>query len=225
METTQTPSYSPSDEAVLSIPAASSGESTTLNIYLPQTHQSETDSTDLWSVSISSVASVLANAAWPIGIVIIALIFKKQIKSLIDRMRTFKAPGGFEISLEDLIEELPEPLHQNSEAEPTARLSPIDTIVSSWVEIERAINRLYARCDKEFSGKQPSKSRSILSFLFETGVISEELRHKIAILREIRNRIVHEPDQLISDDIARNYFVNAVHVINTIDSLENGEAK
>lgn len=121
---------------------------------------------DMRPIIVTSVASVLSSAAWPLGMIVIVILFQKQIGALIGRIRTVKGPGGIEISTEDLIEELPPTPNQNDpEIEETAKLAPIDAVVTSWVSVERAIKDLYARVQLVTTGDREPTVRRKLDFL------------------------------------------------------------
>ncbi|WP_298394228.1 hypothetical protein [Sphingobium sp.] len=152
--------------------------------------------------------------------IVIVILFQKQIGALIGPIRTVKGPGGIEISTEDLIEELPPTPNQNDpEIEETAKLAPIDAVVTSWVSVERAIKDLYARVQLVTTGDREPTVRRKLDFLMSAGTIDPNTGREIRILSEVRNRVVHDPSQALSEEALRAYVANAKQVVSVIEAI------
>ncbi|QPI73809.1 hypothetical protein [Sphingobium sp. Cam5-1] len=200
-----------------------------LTIYVGSPPKGEESDAHIWPSVISATGSILSSAAWPIGIVVVALMFKKQISALIGRIKSFKGPGGIEITTEELINNLPSspPQQETAQAqdvEEVARLSPIDAIVTSWVNVERAIGRLYGRVQLVTTGNSEPNFRRKLDFLTSAGAISSSIVPEIRILSQIRNRVVHHPDEELSQDSVRTYVANAQSIVDLIDAIPGDPA-
>jgi hypothetical protein len=173
---------------------------------------------------ITATGSILSSAAWPIGLVVIALTFKRQIAALIGRIKSFKGPGGFEITTDELFAELPQPATSDDvvvdeTVREVVRLSPIDAVVTSWVEVERAIARLYDRINGTSTASGNLTSLRKLDFLARSHTLPWNVVTEIRLLKEIRNRVVHQADDSLDEEAVRTYVANASSIVKSIDSV------
>ena len=52
------------------------------------------------------IASVIGSLAWPAAAVILGFMFREQVRKLLDKMKSLKAPGGIEAAFEQEAKEL-----------------------------------------------------------------------------------------------------------------------
>lgn len=77
--------------------------------------------------------------------------------------------------------------------------SNADRILESWMELERALRKALPVC----SVAPPTQPSELLSALRINHGIGEEEEARILALREIRNRVAHEPDEPGDEEAAR----------------------
>lgn len=153
-------------------------------------------------------ASVVGSVAWPVVILILGMVFRKQLIELLQRLQDFKLPGAeatfaagldkVEVRLEDLKateeEAVTEQVREDSKTdeEPgftnSSIADPTGTVIRSWEELSKALNgMLRAR-----TGRRPSFNiRAVLGELVAEGVINELFAETIMDLHALRNRVAH----------------------------------
>lgn len=187
--------------------------------------KSDKDDPGISSAVIAATGTVLSSAAWPIAIVTVALIFKDAIAGLITRIKSFKGPGGIEVSAQEIINTELTPTPANVQPDPevteTVRLPPIDAIVTSWVRVERAIQRLFDRSNLVMISSSPRmmSPRQQLDHLYRSGIIGPSLIDEVRTLSRIRNSAVHKPEEPIIPQAVLTYVSNAESVIKIIDGI------
>jgi hypothetical protein len=179
---------------------------------------------------LPSIISGIEGIAWPLALVILGLVYKTPISGVLARLVSLKGVG-IELTAEQQIREnLPDADDAiandqiDGAASPAPALSPIDTIVTSWVAVESAVRTLVQRpvSSSDASGNPrpyySSTARNV-DFLERRGVIPDDVAAIIRDLRGIRNSAVHEPDIPISRDAARIYAINAAGVISQLQQI------
>lgn len=163
-----------------------------------------------WSDASISIAATLA---WPLTLVIALMLFKRPITRFIDRLRAFKG-AGMEMSTETMIEkELPvRQSSADSEIDPYS--SPIDTIVTAWVSVEKAARDAALKTLPQSSvGTRTMPYSTVLrnvEALERAGFLTNPaVRPLISDLAKIRNQAVHRPDEQISRDALAQFVSNA----------------
>ena len=164
-----------------------------------------------WSEAAPLIATALA---WPLTLVLLLLIFRAPITRFIDRLRAFKG-GGVEMSTETMIEkELPVRLAAADSAEVDPYSSPIDTIVTAWVNVEKAARDAALKAlPHNKSGARTMPYSTVLRNVeaLERGgfLANPAVRPLISDLAKIRNQAVHRPDEQISRDALMQFVSNA----------------
>lgn len=186
----------------------------------------EKDDPGIANAVIAATGTVLSSAAWPIAIVTVAIIFKTSIAGLINRVKSFKGPGGIEVSAQEIIntELTPTPadVQPDPEVTETVRLPPIEAIVTSWVRVERAIERLFDRSNlamASFSSPRIMGPRQQLDHLYRSNIIGPSLMDEVRTLSRIRNSAVHNPEEPIIPQAVLTYVSNADSVVKIIDAI------
>lgn len=158
---------------------------------------------DNWVKVVEALAKLLASIAWPAAGVIMVGFFRKELASLMARIRSFKA-GSAEAEFSDDVNKAAaarfDTFDQGAPEVETevvryAALDPRGTILNAWLKIEHAASRLY---QLHF----PSEPNRIIRFvgspqikdLVKVGIISKDTAMFYRELQEMRNQATHELD-------------------------------
>lgn len=170
----------------------------------------------------NNVGVVLASAALPLAAVVIACIFKSEIVAMLDRVRTVSGLG-LEASLDAVIQNTLPPVPAAEQqsvapettASPSSTLSAVEIIITSWLAVERELDKAVSH-----SGGSSSMSiRSKIEALSAAPAVPTGLRERVGELFNIRNRIIHSVDSSLSADSAQLYRENANRVIRELGAL------
>jgi len=94
-----------------------------------------------------AASSIASSFAWPITVIVALLIFREPITRLISRLRTLKGVG-MEVSTEEMIQdELPDRAPPADAPDVDLHSPPIDTIVTAWVKVEKAVRDAVIRAN------------------------------------------------------------------------------
>ncbi|HZG46657.1 MAG TPA: hypothetical protein VEZ41_10415 [Allosphingosinicella sp.] len=174
---------------------------------------------------INNVGLVLSSAAWPIAFVVAVYLLRKQIAGFVDRVRKVRW-GEFEASVDQEIQEKlaagPEngmdaaPAAPAVSAEEISSRSPVEIIVTSWIGVERELDKFAEKHDpawlKRKAGPIPPALLAELSF---------NDKHLIRELRNIRNRVIHDPDVHMSVDSLQLYVERASQAVALIRGYDD----
>lgn len=169
--------------------------------------------------------NAVASSAWPIALVLIALIFKNPISSMIDRVKNFKG-GGVEFSAEELIEkELPNRETVEKTEKFIEYMSPIDSIVTAWVNVEKAtrdaaMRAIPAMVDGRRTMPYSTILRNIEALEREGLTPTANLRTVLADMAKVRNQAVHKPDEPISREAVLKFVANADWAIAELGKIQ-----
>ncbi len=185
------------------------------------------------------VSSVISSLAWPSAVVFLGLVFREQVRALLSKMKTLKAPGGIEADfterLNEVVEEVkavPEPA--NPPAQGAVQLpykeehvdddaqqvyGPVRTsalILDAWRSIENVIYDLSESYQKE----RPKSGTwlSIINRMNALELVPRPLLKVILNLSALRNKVAHsrfEPD----DSAARSYLETSQKVVTSLESI------
>lgn len=190
-------------------------------------HKKEESALDLWVKLLEAIAKVLSSIAWPAAAVIMVGFFRKELASLMARIRKVKA-GSAEAEFTDEVhkaaaERLDGGEQVAPEVEPDvvrdAALDPRGVILNAWLKIEHAASRLYQL-------HVPSEPNRIVRFvsphlmrdLAKMGVISKDTVKFYHELQQMRNQATHELD--FSPDLdSVVLYVKLAHELHT--TIEN----
>lgn len=170
----------------------------------------------------NNIGLVASSAAWPIAAVVVAHLFKSELTALLGRIRSFKALG-VEASLDMLIQDTLPPLPPSDEIEPEQNdsrkaepaLNPVETIITSWLAVEKALDRAVPAS----AGQTRLSIRSKLNYLSQIEQTPTGLKERILELLNIRNRLAHTLDYSVSEESMRLYRENADRVIRELSSI------
>lgn len=163
----------------------------------------EESAIDSWVKVLEALAKLLASIAWPAAAVIMAFFFRKELASLMARMRSFKA-GSAEAEFSDGVNKTaavrldtsdPGAPEVETEIVRDAALDPRGTILNAWLKIEHAASRLY---QLHFQ-KEPNRiirfvGPSQMNDLVKVGLISKDTAMFYRELQQMRDQATHELD-------------------------------
>lgn len=140
----------------------------------------------------------LQATAWPIAAIVIAAIFRKQIRDLLARVRKGKigpAEFEFEQDVRELVEEVAPIVDAPAAAAPNMAFStnnPREGVLEVWIKLESVMHRLAVA-----RGIDLRRGRSSLyqaKMLAKANVISNEDMALFNDLRALRNQAAHDDD-------------------------------
>ena len=197
---------------------------------------------DFLRVIFEFIADVLNAVAWPVAVVVVAVVFRKELKGIAGNLRKIKV-GNTEAIFENLDKansdakalDPVDPMTASENAPRVAQLielakiSPSGAILEAYKDVEMAIGQLHEHAvDAEmFSlSKSPHASSKLrrlpvtrsYQMLNEIGWLSKSEIRMLEALRETRNRAAHSR----SDDISLLISNEFIRLADTLtDSLRS----
>lgn len=193
----------------------------------PAAAESSGSGSEVLVAVIGAVASIMAAFAWPAVVLILAIMFKSALSTLIGRIKSIKHGDtelGLDKEFQDRLVEAPEvPENEENPAaeqvmENTPR-APIDAIVTAWVEVERAVERAFNRLSRSATSTihRPYTVTRALRILANEELIVHSTLAQIDELRQLRNLVVHRPEESLSPDSVELYVANAAQAVRELD--------
>lgn len=158
--------------------------------------------------NLTFIIEVLKQVTWPVAVILILLLFKKNIIELIKALRKIKY-GKLEIEVEQIIENIDKQNIKIEEREEKAILiqeenteiekeriklfnilkeSPTATVLEGWRYIE---NELYRIGSKYAEERRNLPSWFLINLLKEKDIINSEITSMLQQLHIVRNEIAH----------------------------------
>jgi len=150
--------------------------------------------------ALTFVVEILKATAWPSASIVIALVFRRELRQLLLRLRKGKVgPAEFEFeervaSLEaDSTAGTPTPSMLSTEVASLAHTDPRAAILDAWLRVEQAATMLAERkLDLEpVLGRSPKLAVRVAA---HRRMIDARHLELFSELRSLRNRAIHEPD-------------------------------
>jgi hypothetical protein len=174
--------------------------------------------------TLTFIERIVASAIWPLTVLAIVLILRRQIVSLLGRLRKLKSK---ELELElgaeiETIEAARARLGDQAgklvdrEAERYARLlkaSPKTVIVESWKRVEKAISQLLMDCGEELDDEDFRHPVRMVERLLSQGHLDADSYALVRGMLVLRNKIVHYEPLRVKTKEARVYYENALVVL------------
>lgn len=166
---------------------------------------------------------LVAAFAWPIAIVILALIFQDSIKDLLSRtssINTFGASMNFGLirqHQDEVSEEVTKEVETDQSLQYAIENYPRIAIMESWSHVESA-----ARQELERNGLLEPNMRpiQILRTLDRRGLLQGNLHNILGDLRTVRDAVVHENHASVDSEQAREYVALAEHAVQMLQNRE-----
>jgi len=151
---------------------------------------------------LTFVAELAKALSWPVAAVAIALIFREQIRALLQRIKKGKV-GPAEFEFEERVAEL---RRETAEAQPPstpvevspslvsqALNDPRGAIVSAWLQVEEAARDL-ALSRGLIPPKMAKSAVSLIRAIQKAEIVNLQHLGLFDALRDLRNRAVHDAD-------------------------------
>lgn len=146
------------------------------------------------------IAEIIKAVAWPAAAIVIAVLFRKQLRAMLERIRKGKlGPAEFEFEQEvrALAEQAPDPLpsptHTSTPTVSLATSNPRAAILEAWLRVESSAQRL-AYYNHVPPPSTPRTTTNILRSLEKNGLLTFEDVALFNDLRALRNQAVHDSD-------------------------------
>ena len=189
--------------------------------------------------SIFSTSTIcVTSCAWPISILILALLLRRPIMKVIPSITKLKA-GNFEFEFSRRIEELEQEAErvelpdidefdfsifgkQASSIFRLADINPRSAILESWLMVETAISEVAIQYGFDEQSNVYRSTTYLLKKLTDEDVLSKDIRNIVNRLRHLRNQAVHEIDFDISSDQIYDYINLSLRVVRLLrNEFEN----
>lgn len=150
--------------------------------------------------ALTFIVEIIKATAWPLAVLLIALVFRTELRQLLGRIRKGKV-GPAEFEFEETVRALATDakvlnLPQSATAPALPKVvvqsaEPRAAILQAWVEVEDALNHLaYAKAPNAHA--LPGSTYAAIRQLANSGVIGPEYIALLNDLRTLRNQAVHE---------------------------------
>lgn len=160
--------------------------------------------------------------AWPIAVVFIAIILRKPIADLINRITSI-SHNETRIDLIPLVE-------SRATAESAGSLQPGDTegdgrshesiaaspraaIIEAWIRVQTAAEEMIQERDPSLRSLRPRSSGQVINFLRQSGIVDDNVATLLRELMTARNQAAHHMDLNVSVEDARSYVDVAEQVV------------
>lgn len=161
-------------------------------------------------------SSIVASIAWPIVVLILGILFRKQLVSLLGRLRSFRTQGveatfsdglarveaqviSFQDSEDDAVFEAAnhaaesERLAGEDERDSKQSVSdPSGTVIRNWEDLTRSLLQL--RAATAGRGRPSRNIRVVLDQLVSDNVVNRYFADSVLGLQDLRNRVAHGED-------------------------------
>ncbi len=175
--------------------------------------------------TLTFVIELLKILVWPITVLIIFLLLRRQIEMLFPSLQRFSY-GGLELDFSRQVQELSQRVRQ---ALPTpaantglealrqhlidlAPISPRAAVLEGWLQVERAAVDATKRHNLELSSRDARSPLLLGQALEDAGIISDRTTAIYHRLRNLRNIAAHANEFSIEPDLAIEYVDLAVRL-------------
>jgi hypothetical protein len=180
---------------------------------------------------ISNLISAISKLAWPVAILVLAIVFRRTIVQQIGRMKTFKTPGT-EITFAERVDEavrqsgkVIDSLAVQVASERQAHLTrlassdPRRAIRSAWDMVREAAQDAARRRNLEWTN-----TRGLAERLGQDGVLSGDVVNLIRNLRNLRYDMANGENEDITSTTATAYVSAASNAADVLLAVPTREA-
>jgi hypothetical protein len=154
-------------------------------------------------------ASVVGSLAWPLAAVALGFMFREQVRKLLDKMKSLKAPGGIEASFSEEVKKVAAETEQvqvvsitqadqdHISAANMNRLigeRPSAIILDAWRNIEKAMLDVIAERGVYIGEKNTQSPGRWIHELERQSAVSQEAADVLRELYALRNKVAHMRD-------------------------------
>lgn len=173
-------------------------------------------------------ASVIGSVAWPLAVVVIVLLFRKELRRLLSLVRKFGA-GGLSVELSDQVEAVRGAAEAVEAESATSDVVPLDpamlalvksfpaaAVLQTFKELEGVLLKIRARLPDD---KPHRNLNEVLNVLLDQNYISSSVIALFQRLRETRNIVAHSRDE---EEMTSGEAIELVREIKRLQNLLNG---
>jgi hypothetical protein len=170
---------------------------------------------------LAFIAAVVGSLAWPLTIVTVVLIFRRQLLKVAPWLREVEV-GNVKMKFAEQLAKAatvaddiqPQPNAVQSAELPAAALdrdllvaehAPKALVIESWMTVEQALERAAEHLKTGSVVLRLPPTRRVLESLQEQGSITTATAQTIKYLRELRNQAAHTPNFAITTEQALEY--------------------
>lgn len=170
--------------------------------------------------ALTFIAEMTKALAWPLGLVVLGLIFKSHLRGLLEGVRLRRVQKGewladFETVAREVRAELPgqdqvlgqakgSEISLIEENERLLEIAPTTAVSQAWNQLEDRLTSVASS-----AGIAQKRLPELLRTLVEKGVIKPSVSDSILGLRNMRNLAVHAPPDRLSTTQAREFLTMA----------------
>ena len=177
------------------------------------------------------IIAFLEHSSAPLIVLLIALMYKGDIKRLLSRLQNLRIKGYSVTFIQqmDKVEELANSSDKNYKAytggasdredlQPLTQVRPAAAVVISWNELENSLVKLLPR-NELHSLKEQRKTFGLILIkeLFNRKLISKRHHDLLRELKKIRNTVVHSADDILTSEQAEKYVKIALFYADKFD--------
>lgn len=184
--------------------------------------------------TLTFIVEITKAATWPIAMVVVALIFKDQIKDLSDRVKKGKL-GPAEFEFEQKLKQLEsiaeihsdeEPQISRTSVRPSFSLkyeSPRELVLNKWFEVEPLFLELATK--QGFQPTFPSrKYLHAMQYVIDNDLLPKNLARVSRGLLDLRNQAAHEHNFSPSQEALEKYIDLAKAVSSAVRSAIDSQS-
>lgn len=189
--------------------------------------------------ALEFIASLAGSLAWPAAAIAIAILFRDQLRRLLDvsgPIRRLKGPGGLEAFYDETafetkeaaaaalkaagVAEQPSPLLLLDDLEDVARASPRGAVVDASSRVEKRLLQLLR--DNDVDVGENRSLGTLASVAFKSGLVGESTLQAILGLRVLRNLAAHGTDEDLDVTRALEFLTLADAVLYSLGAKPGG---
>jgi hypothetical protein len=185
--------------------------------------------------TLEFISSLVKSLAWPVGFVVVALIFREQLRGLLSTagLRRVRA-GSLEVEWNRQISGAEVELEQpgvpspssgggviSEELEPVANASPTAAVMEAHARVERALRQKLLDAGVEESDIRTGAA-GLARLAAERGLISDETLRAVQGLALLRNMAAHGHGGDVTVERAKDYLALTDAILYAIDAGSGG---
>ena len=160
---------------------------------------------------LTFIVEIAKALGWPLAAVVIALLFRDQLKALLVRVRKGKL-GPAEFEFEESVKTLKSEAAQLTKTAPEVlgrdtvaflAANPRSAIITSWLEVEESMRALLKA--KRFAVPAIASPMRTIHAVKDLGLVDSVYVDFTDELRQLRNRATHEPEFTPSQESVIDY--------------------
>ena len=174
---------------------------------------------------------LVGHLAWPITVLLLAIIFRRQLQKLIERLEKAETKWGdftFSKAIDDIREDFIRiegrvtafESHDETDIPETKELyAPVAEVMSAWTDVEELCKQLLTKKGIH----APRTYRALGSRLNRNQLIDSEHAIILGKLRQVRNIAAHGSPETVSARDAQEYIVLANRMMTYLNRQLGGE--